>query len=48
MFLQDFLRRADENNDNELTFSEFVQYMTEHEKRLKIAFSDLDKNKDGM
>lgn len=28
--------------------NEFINYIQEHEKNLKLQFSNLDKNKDGM
>ena len=33
--------------DGHIDFSEFVQYVMEHERRLQISFEELDRNKDG-
>jgi hypothetical protein len=44
---QEMLKRADSDASNEINFAEFVEYMLEHERKLKLAFSDLDRNKDG-
>jgi solute carrier family 25 (mitochondrial phosphate transporter), member 23/24/25/41 len=41
------LQRADSDASSEISFAEFVEYMSEHERKLKLAFSDLDHNKDG-
>jgi len=41
------LREADTNQSKDISFAEFVEYMLEHERKLKLAFSDLDRNKDG-
>lgn len=37
----------DHSNDDIITFTEFVQYVIDHEKKLEIIFRDLDKNKNG-
>jgi len=42
------LSKADTDKSQEINFAEFVEYMREHERKLKLAFSDLDHNKDGM
>lgn len=44
---QDMLNRADRDASAEISFAEFLEYMQEHERKLKLAFSDLDRNKDG-
>ena len=41
------MSRADKDDNLEMDFAEFIQYMQEHERKLRLAFSDLDKNKDG-
>jgi len=45
--MQAVLRKADTSKSSDISFSEFVEYMREHERKLKLAFSDLDRNKDG-
>lgn len=41
------LSQADTDKSSDISFAEFVEYMREHERKLKLAFSDLDRNKDG-
>lgn len=41
------LHRADDDEDAQIDFAEFVKYMRSHEQNLRLAFSSLDKNKDG-
>jgi len=45
--VQAMLTKADRNDSSDINFAEFVEYMREHEQKLKLAFSDLDRNKDG-
>ncbi|KAL6039115.1 hypothetical protein STEG23_035075, partial [Scotinomys teguina] len=45
---QEIFRNADSNADAGLDFEEFVQYLQDHEKKMKLAFKSLDKNDDGM
>ena len=47
IFKQEIMQKADQNENLEMDFAEFVQYMTEHEQKLRLAFSHLDRNKDG-
>ena len=44
---QKFIERSDQNQSGDLTLAEFVHYVIEHEKKLKLVFSSLDHNKDG-
>ena len=39
--------RLDLKKDGHIDFSEFVQYVTEHERQLKLSFKEFDKNDDG-
>lgn len=41
------MRKSDVSNSGDLDLHEFVTYLTEHEKQLKISFSKLDEDKDG-
>jgi len=41
------LTKADKDRSASISFAEFVEYMREHERKLKLAFSDLDRNNDG-
>ena len=45
--VQAVLSKADTDKSSDISFAEFVEYMREHERKLKLAFSDLDHNKDG-
>ncbi len=45
---QKIMEKADQNQNLEMDFAEFAQYMQDHETKLKLAFSHLDRNKDGM
>ena len=40
-------KKGDTDNDGLINFAEFVEYIVDHEKKLKLAFKTLDSNKDG-
>jgi solute carrier family 25 phosphate transporter 23/24/25/41 len=44
---QKFIERSDQNKSGDISIGEFIHYVKEHEKNLKLQFSHLDKNKDG-
>lgn len=48
LLLQTIFRAADSNADAGLDFEEFVQYLQDHEKKMKLAFKSLDRNNDGV
>ncbi|KAI6191344.1 hypothetical protein M3Y97_00218100 [Aphelenchoides bicaudatus] len=41
------LQRISREDKDEIDFSEFIQYVVDHEKKLELIFKDLDKNQDG-
>ncbi|XP_052034480.1 calcium-binding mitochondrial carrier protein SCaMC-1-like [Apodemus sylvaticus] len=45
---KEIFKNADLNADSGLDFEEFVQYLQDHEKKMKLAFKSLDKNDDGV
>uniref|UniRef100_A0A8D2APX7 Mitochondrial adenyl nucleotide antiporter SLC25A24 n=1 Tax=Sciurus vulgaris TaxID=55149 RepID=A0A8D2APX7_SCIVU len=44
---KDILQAGDTNHSAGLDFEEFVRYLQDHEKKMKLAFKSLDKNNDG-
>lgn len=42
------VQTGDTNQDGVLDFEEFTQYLRAHEKQLKLMFSRLDRNNDGL
>ncbi|XP_055049435.1 calcium-binding mitochondrial carrier protein SCaMC-3b [Misgurnus anguillicaudatus] len=45
--VDEIVRESDSNDDGQLDFTEFTQYLRKHEKNLRLMFSSLDHNKDG-
>ncbi|XP_041839983.1 calcium-binding mitochondrial carrier protein SCaMC-3-like isoform X2 [Melanotaenia boesemani] len=45
--LERMVKAGDTNQDGVLDFDEFVQYLRNHEKQLKLMFHRLDRNNDG-
>ncbi|KAJ9598292.1 hypothetical protein L9F63_011032, partial [Diploptera punctata] len=41
-----FLEHSDQNKSGDISLGEFIHYVKEHEKNLRLQFSHLDKNKD--
>ncbi|XP_031677862.1 calcium-binding mitochondrial carrier protein SCaMC-3-like isoform X1 [Oncorhynchus kisutch] len=41
------VKEGDSNNDGELDFQEFRQYLRSHEEELRLMFLSLDRNNDG-
>ena len=44
---QHIISRGGKDESTGLDFDEFVDYMVHHENKLKLAFTHLDRNKDG-
>ena len=45
--MKELMRKSDVSKSGDLDLHEFVNYLTEHEKQLKIVFSTLDEDQDG-
>jgi len=41
------MRRADVDSNAVIDLGEFVKYMQAHERKLHLAFTSLDRNRDG-
>ncbi|KAF7382639.1 hypothetical protein HZH68_014749 [Vespula germanica] len=46
-YAEKFLARSDSTKSGDISLAEFIHYVREHEKNLRLQFSDLDKNRDG-
>ena len=46
VLFQEFLKH-DADKDGKIDFEEFITYVTEHEKKLKLYFRKIDTNQDG-
>lgn len=46
-FLQKIVKAGDKDLDGQLDFEEFVHYLQDHEKKLRLVFKSLDKKNDG-
>ncbi|XP_014788605.1 calcium-binding mitochondrial carrier protein SCaMC-2 [Octopus bimaculoides] len=44
---QRFFEKTDVSKDGQVNFAEFVQYVAEHEKKLRLFFRNIDTNQDG-
>ena len=44
---QEVFEMGDRDRDGMIDFAEFVSYIINHEKKLKLAFKTLDYNSDG-
>lgn len=42
------MAQSDSNKSGDISLAEFIHYVIEHEKKLRLQFSHLDKNKDGI
>ncbi|EEB19211.1 conserved hypothetical protein [Pediculus humanus corporis] len=47
MYAKKFLERSDQNNIGHISLEDFIIYVKEHEKNLKLVFTTFDKNRDG-
>ncbi|XP_067877377.1 mitochondrial adenyl nucleotide antiporter SLC25A24-like isoform X1 [Heterodontus francisci] len=45
---KEILRAGDTNRDGQLDLAEFIEYLRQHEKKLKLMFRSLDQNNDGQ
>ncbi|XP_034942907.1 calcium-binding mitochondrial carrier protein SCaMC-2 isoform X1 [Chelonus insularis] len=46
-YAEQFLAQSDSTKSGDIGLAEFIHYVIEHEKKLRLQFSHLDKNKDG-
>ncbi|KAF4524670.1 hypothetical protein B566_EDAN012252 [Ephemera danica] len=46
-YAKKFIERSDLNQSGDVSLAEFIHYVKEHEKNLRLQFHSLDKNKDG-
>ncbi|CAK7304611.1 Calcium-binding mitochondrial carrier protein SCaMC-1 [Vulpes lagopus] len=44
----EIFKAGNTNDDSGLDFGEFMQYLKDHEKKMRLAFNSLDKNDDGI
>ena len=44
---QKFIEQSDLNKSGDVSLAEFIEYVREHEKSLRLSFTNIDKNKDG-
>lgn len=47
LFLQKIVKAGDKDLDGQLDFEEFVHYLSDHEKKLRLVFKSLDRKNDG-
>ena len=47
LVFQRLMDKYDRNKDGHIYFTDFVYYLSEHEKALRLSFDSLDHNKDG-
>uniref|UniRef100_A0A4Y0BLV9 EF-hand domain-containing protein n=1 Tax=Anopheles funestus TaxID=62324 RepID=A0A4Y0BLV9_ANOFN len=46
-YAERFLKQSDQNQSGDVGLAEFIHYVREHEKNLRLQFTHLDKNQDG-
>ncbi|XP_011299648.1 calcium-binding mitochondrial carrier protein SCaMC-2 isoform X1 [Fopius arisanus] len=46
-YAEKFLQQSDSTKSGDISLAEFIHYVIEHEKKLRLQFTHLDKNKDG-
>ncbi|XP_076649460.1 short Calcium-binding Mitochondrial Carrier isoform X1 [Halictus rubicundus] len=46
-YAEEFLARSDSTKSGDISLAEFIHYVREHEKNLRLQFTHLDKNRDG-
>jgi solute carrier family 25 phosphate transporter 23/24/25/41 len=46
--LQKAVKSADKDLDEQMVFEEFVNYLQDHEKDLRLVFKSLDRRRAGM
>lgn len=48
LYFQKFIEHSDANKSGDVCLKEFIEYVREHEKHLRLSFTHIDKNKDGL
>jgi len=46
--MQKLMDKYDLDGDGHVSFEDFVQFVTEHEKALRLSFDSLDHKRDGL
>uniref|UniRef100_A0A1Y1NB82 EF-hand domain-containing protein n=1 Tax=Photinus pyralis TaxID=7054 RepID=A0A1Y1NB82_PHOPY len=46
-YAEKFIQQSDKTQSGDVSLADFILYVKEHEKNLRLHFSHLDKNKDG-
>lgn len=46
-YAKKFMESSDKNKSGDISLKEFINYVKEHEKNLRLVFTTFDKNKDG-
>jgi solute carrier family 25 phosphate transporter 23/24/25/41 len=46
-FIRNFLQKSDRDKSGDVSLEEFTEYARTHEKKLKIIFTNIDRNRDG-
>ncbi|XP_055620953.1 calcium-binding mitochondrial carrier protein SCaMC-2 isoform X4 [Toxorhynchites rutilus septentrionalis] len=47
-YAERFLKQSDQTQSGDVGLAEFIHYVREHEKNLRLQFTHLDRNRDGM
>lgn len=45
--VQKFIQQSDQNQSGDVNLAEFINYVREHEKKLRLVFANIDSDRDG-